>query len=252
MAPPRLLRCGRALTPAPLPIRERGSAPCAGRPTRPKLRPCFARRPRLRAPHVNDREDTMLHRAPLGALAAGLLMLSGTALAQQPPAPSRRRSGCSAGPGLGPLRTPRDRRRGEARADRAAADPHRGRQAAGREAQSAAGLQGRGLRGRRRQRALAAHRRQGHGVRRLAPARQGLCHDREGRQARGQGDRVGPAPPQRARLPQGRALRRRAVEGLALRRDRGPSRQPAEADARQRQLPQGRAAWLEVHRHRAG
>ena len=30
----------------------------------------------------------MLHRAPLGALAAGLLMLSGTALAQQPPAPA--------------------------------------------------------------------------------------------------------------------------------------------------------------------
>src|SRR5215216_3295306 len=70
------------------PVRERGSAPCAGRPTRPKLRPCFARRPRLRAPHVNDREDTMLHRAPLGALAAGLLMLSGTALAQQPAAPA--------------------------------------------------------------------------------------------------------------------------------------------------------------------
>src|SRR4051812_49824438 len=65
-----------------------GFRPCAGRPTRPKLRPCFARRPRLRAPHVNDREDTMLHRAPLGALAAGLLMLSGTALAQQPPAPA--------------------------------------------------------------------------------------------------------------------------------------------------------------------
>ena len=145
-------------------------------------------------------------------------------------------------------------RRDEAGAGRAAADSERPPTSwrACRQAEAAEGLQHRGLCRRRAERALAAPGRQGHGVRRQPPAGQGACARRQGRQARGQGDRLGPASSERARLQGRHALHRRAVEDLQDREDRGQSRQSAEADGDLRRPAEGRAARLEVHRHRAG
>ena len=97
------------------------------------------------------------------------------------------------------------------------------RQAADREAQTAAGFQHRSLRQRNCQYAIAARRRQGHRVRRHAPRQQGHRNRQEGRQDRDQDDRRGPLSPERARLPQRHALHRRAFADLQDRQHRGQS-----------------------------
>ena len=96
-----------------------------------------------------------------------------------------------------------------------------------------------------------ARRRQGHGVRRQPPGRQGLCHRQQGRQTRGQGAGLRPLPAERPRLQGRHALHRRTVEDLQDREGRGQSGQPAEADRDLRQAAEGRGPWLEVHRHRS-
>ena len=63
---------------------------------------------------------------------------------------------------------------------------------------------------------------------------------------------VGPSSSERAGLQGRHALHRRAVEDLQDREDRGQSRQSAEADGDLRRPAEGRAARLEIHRHRAG
>ena len=121
------------------------------------------------------------------------------------------------------------------------------------QAQGAEGLQGRGLRQRHGQCALDARRRQGHGVRRQPPARQGLRHHRQGRQARGQdasipaciGRTASPSTTARSTSPSCRKISK--VEKIEDNLDNPPKpthglRRPAE----------GRGARLEVHRHRAG
>ena len=93
----------------------------------------------------------------------------------------------AASAGLAPDRAAGQRGRGQACAGRAAADSRRRRQAADRQAQGAGRLQHRGLCRRHGERAIAGAGRQGHGVRRQPPRRQGLCHRQQGRQARGEG-----------------------------------------------------------------
>ena len=51
---------------------------------------------------------------------------------------------------------------------------------------------------------------------------------RQGRETRDQGDRVGAGSAQRARLPQRHAVHRRRHQDLEARKDRGPTRQPAQ------------------------
>ena len=142
-----------------------------------------------------------------------------------------------------------DRR--QAGAGRASADPGGGRQAADRPAQAAAWLPHRSLCQRHRQHALAAHRRQGHRVRRHPLRQQGHRHRQEGRQDRDQDRRGRPLSPERSRLQERHALHRRAVADFQDRQCRGPARQAAEADGDLQGSAEGRGAWLEVHRHRS-
>ena len=120
-----------------------------------------------------------------------------------------------------PSRGQRSRR--QARAGRAAADRRRAGQIADGEAESAGRLQHRGLCRGHGECALARRGRQGHGVRRQPPGRQGLCHRQQGRQARGQGAGLRPLPSERPRLQGRHALHRRTVEGLQDREGRGQS-----------------------------
>ena len=148
-----------------------------------------------------------------------------------------------------PSRGQRGRR--QARAGRCTAAAGAGRQAADRHAQAAAWLPRRGLCQRHRQCALAAHRRQGHRVRRHPLRQQGHRHRQEGRQDRVQDRRLGSLSPERARLSQRHALHRRAVADLQDRQCRGRSRQSADADGDLQGSAEGRGARLEVHRHRS-
>ena len=145
----------------------------------------------------------------------------------------------------------RQRSRRQARAECAAADPRRAGQIADGEAESAGRLQHRGLCRGHGECALARRGRQGHGVCRQPPGRQGLCHRQQGRQARGQGAGLRPLPSERPRVQGRHALHRRTVEGLQDREGRGCPGQPAEADRDLRQAAEGRSPWLEVHRHRS-
>ncbi len=194
--------------------------------------------------------------APRSLLLAGAFLGVFTfgAAAQQPasPAPAaapRRRTGASTG--FAADRPAGQRGRAEAGARRGTADRGRAGQIAVGKAQAAARLQYRGLCGRHGECALNGRRRQGHGVRRQPPRRQGLCHRQQGRQANGQGHCLRPLSAQRRRLPQRHAVHRRTLEDLQDRQGRGQSRQSAEADRDLRQPAQGRSPWLEVHRHRA-
>ena len=166
----------------------------------------------------------------------------------------RRRRTCRCRPasaGVADDRTSGQRGRCQARAGCAAAAAGCAGQAADGKAEAAARLQHRGLRRRHGQCPFARRRRQGHGVRRQPPRRQGLWHRQQGRQTFGQGGRVRPLPSERRRLQERHALHRRTVEGLQDRQGRGQSGQPAEADHDLRQSAQGRSPRLEVHRDRS-
>ena len=144
----------------------------------------------------------------------------------------------------------RQRSRRQACAGRAASDSGRAGQIATGKAQSAGRLQYRGLCGRHGERAFAGVRRQGHGVCRQPPARQGLCHRQQGRQARRSrcwprasiGPTASPSRTARSTSPNSRRSPRstRSKTISTIRRSRRHLRQPA----------QGRSPWLEVHRHR--
>ena len=138
-----------------------------------------------------------------------------------------RRPACGrarASAGVAVDRTPRRQRsRRQARAECAAADTRGAGQAADGEAQSAGRLQHRGLCRGHGECALARRGRQGHGVRRQPPGRQGLCHRQQGRQARGQGAGLRPLPAERRRLQGRHALHRRTVEDLQDREGRRQS-----------------------------
>ena len=197
--------------------------------------------------------------APRSLLLAGAFFGAFTlsAAAQQPAAPpaagaAARRRAAPLPPGSPLIGRPGQRSRRQARAGRAAAAAGRAGQAADGEAEGAGRLQHRGLCRRHGQRALARRRRQGHGVRRQPPRRQGLCHRQQGRQTRGQGAGLRPLPSERRRLQGRHALHRRTVEDLQDRQGRGQSRQSAEADRDLRQSAEGRGPRLEVHRHRSG
>src|SRR5260221_56868 len=124
-------------------------------------------------------------------------------------------------------------------------------QIAGPAAQAAEGIQDRSVHERRAQCALAAPRRQGHGLRQQSHPRQGLCRGREGWKARTQSHRLGLGPAERPRLPRRHALHRRRHESFEARKDRGQSRQSAEARRHLRSVPQPPVARLEIHRSRA-
>ena len=200
---------------------------------------------------------TLVARALLLAGTVGALaLLALPANAQQPPAEhATGRSGtgreAAAAAWSSVDRTARYAGRTEARAGCSAADRHGGRQIAAQPTDAAEGVQDRGLCKWPRQCAHDAAGRQGHRVRLHAHARQGLCHRRQERKARGEGDRLRPLSAERARVSQRHALHRRAVSNLQDREHRGQSRQPAETDRDLQRPAQGRGARMEVPRVRA-
>ena len=123
-----------------------------------------------------------------------------------------------------------------------------GRQSPPRQDQVAAGICDRA----RRARAECARNGIGnarHAVRGLDGSGQGLRGDAQADRPGGRHhDRDRAQPPGRRRVPRRRPLRIRGQPHSALRQHRKPTRQSAAAGGGERQIPEGRSSWLEVHR----
>ena len=163
---------------------------------------------------------------------------------------ARLRPGQGTGARHAALRTPEERGRHEARHRAADAAADAGRQAAHCQVETAAGLQGRGLRRRHRRRALPARGRQGHGVRVELDGQQRLRHRHEERKTRDQDAVQRPRLAERHRLQERHALHRRARQDFQGRRHREPSRQSAAAREDLRRPARPAPARLASARHR--